>query len=753
MNFAKSFLGPAKGHATYNRDRAMLLLKVSTVYFVTALILFPTIAANATNLIAGHTSDAYQALWSLWWVKYSLLTLHSSFYTVTYSVMYPIGFDTVFDTLSPIGGVLSIPLQFISLALAYNVLFFLGFIVTGLGAFVLCEYVTGDPLASFLGGFFFTFSAFHIAYEMQLHTPFFFLGFSAFFMYFVLRALDQGRGYRYAALAGAAFVLVVYMDEYEEGIMALLGVAIVLAVYLLRRDNRRRLFGGQRLFKLAAVGFVSAFALGSFGFVPLISTALAPSGLSAVNQQNRIADNIAWSANFLAFFVPNYYFYDNAFHTVAPNLLYVSDGQVAYVGLAALALALYGVYRERRRSAVWLILAVVMAWLALGPDIKFGNILTGIPGPFLLYHYVPLLNIIREPERFDIVVSLAIAVLAAIGAARLFAVMRSHPGTGTRRTYFATAGLCLFFLLETFGPSFLNMPLSLTTNTAVPHFIRQMAYMPGNFSVLVLPQSSLGNFLYSGMAQYYETAMQKPLVGGAITRWDLQEALTIFSMPLITQATYLATYNNQSYYTPPYASPIDENYTKQSLKTLLDYKTGFIVVIDAAYNGGAFDSLYGYLNKTFGEPVYADYNVTVFSTARALSGNLYTGFISYYEPDHWGEVELPNGSAWWTPTNEYGVVVTYAPYANGTAQVIGINATMRFDAVGMDGAQTLAVQSYPTTTDAHTTQILSVGPEPEEYTLSIPMVTGPSGNIVGFFDNAAIGGQGTVLISNITFSG
>ncbi len=76
--------------------------------------------------------------------------------------------------------------------------------------------------------------------------------------------------------------------------------------------------------------------------------------------------------------------------------------------------------------------------------------------------------------------------------------------------------------------------------------------------------------------------------------------------------------------------------------------------------------------------------------------------------------------------NYYGVVITYAQYANGTAHVTGISATMRFDAVGICGTQTLAVQSYPATTCVHTTQILSVGQEPDGYALSTLLLQSPS---------------------------
>ena len=732
---------------------------VCLIYLITALFMFPNVATHITSVVPSNSSDTYEALWDLWWTKYSILTLHSNVYATTSDIFYPIGMNTVYEAMSPIAGFVSIPLQLISIALAYNVLFFFGFVLTGLAGFVLCEYITRNTLASFLGGFFFTFSAFHLSFEF-FHLQLFDIGWVAFFIYFFIRAADGAWEGKYAVLAGISFVLVVFMDEVEEGLFVILFSLLIIAFYLVWKETRSKIMS-KRFLKFIAIMLCSAFIAGSWGFIPLLMTILAPGGLAQVTSYSSLSDNIAFSSNLLSFFVPNYYFYGNTFQDTKPNLLYDTVGGSTYIGYTVILLACYGVYKNRKKSGLWIFLGVSAFWLALGPYIQIGQLtsITGaIPGVFLLLHSAPIFDIIREPQRFDLVASLAFSVLAALGAAEALARIGKVGGDSRRNRYALTAFLCLVFVLETFGLP-IPPPANAFASTYIPPFILQMNTIPGNFSFLVLPATLVKlNYRYNGLAQYYQTAAQKSLVGGAVTRETQQEGLTVFSMPLIAEATYLATYDNLSYYTPPYASPVNENYTLQSLKTLDDYHTAFIVLVDNAYTQKAFYAVYNLLNSTFGEPVYYDSNITVFSTTKALKDNVYRQFISYFEPGDWTQVIASfNGTdtALWTPTNRYGVIIDYAPYLRGniTQSTSYVNATMTFDAFAQIPQQ-LAVGYYPVVANAaHYNYSFYLGTQPRQYSINLRLAPGPTGNLV-FFD-AYLQNHNesdSVFIDNITFN-
>ncbi|MCL4364756.1 hypothetical protein M1590_00300 [Candidatus Marsarchaeota archaeon] len=140
---------------------------ICLIYLAIAILLFLPEIGNVFTTVPGNNADVYQNMWNLWWAKYALLNAHTNIYSNTTILFYPLGFNLVFQTLSPISGWISIPFQFISLEFAYNVLFFLGFVVGGFGAFLLIEYILKNRIAAFLGGVFFSFSSFHIAYSIN----------------------------------------------------------------------------------------------------------------------------------------------------------------------------------------------------------------------------------------------------------------------------------------------------------------------------------------------------------------------------------------------------------------------------------------------------------------------------------------------------------------------------------------------------------------------------------------------------------
>ncbi len=95
------------------------------IYLVIAFLRFPNITGNITTTIPGANGDAYQNLWGMWWVVYALFHLHTNIYYTTL-LFWPIGANLIYQTMSPLGSMITAPLQAISIPLAYNALFFIG---------------------------------------------------------------------------------------------------------------------------------------------------------------------------------------------------------------------------------------------------------------------------------------------------------------------------------------------------------------------------------------------------------------------------------------------------------------------------------------------------------------------------------------------------------------------------------------------------------------------------------------------------
>ena len=56
-------------------------LIVGAAYLIIALFVFSSLATNMSGRAPGVGSDTYENLWSMWWVGYATLHLHTSIWT------------------------------------------------------------------------------------------------------------------------------------------------------------------------------------------------------------------------------------------------------------------------------------------------------------------------------------------------------------------------------------------------------------------------------------------------------------------------------------------------------------------------------------------------------------------------------------------------------------------------------------------------------------------------------------------------
>jgi hypothetical protein len=157
----------------------------------------------------------------------------------------------------------------------------------------------------------------------------------------------------------------------------------------------------------------------------------------------------------------------------------------------------------------WAGLAIFFGTLALGPFIHVLGVNTHVPGPWALLRYVPIVGLARTPGRFSVVVMLAVAILFA---AALCWLVRRWPER--RQLVTLTAGVLLLFEL-------LPLPRPLYS-AEIPRIYRYIAEVPGDVRVLELPSGirdgtqSVGN--YTARTQFFQTAHEKPLIGGYLSR-------------------------------------------------------------------------------------------------------------------------------------------------------------------------------------------------------------------------------------------
>jgi hypothetical protein len=740
-------------------------------YLLIAFLRFPGITLNITGTIPGANGDAYQNLWGMWWVAYAVFHLHQSIY-YTNLLFWPVGASLIYETMSPLGSLITAPLQALSIPSAYNALFFLGFPLSGIGMFALADYVTKSKRASFVAGMAYAFGAFHIA-QAYAHIDWMVIGWMPLSVYFLMRLLKEERNYYNVAGLALSFVSGVFIGDMEQGVIALMLYLAIVIAYLVPKYTRRLVLRKAVAYQLALAALL-VFVLGSWMFVPVLELLVGPSAnatgqglVSVTNQLSTVQYNKLESLDVLSFFLPNFYngiVRGSAFLGYYLRVFSASPiEKTGYLAYTAIALAIIGMLQDRRRGALWAGIMLVFGLLALGPYIGIAGVSTGMPGPYLAYRAIPLVNIVMEPGRFDSAVIIAISVLAACGYVRAEELLGRHKYAKKETHYLVmVSALSLLLLAEAAGSPITNNHAisSATTTPEIPLFYHMLRNLSGNFSVLQLPalQSSNGlPNLYVGEAEYYMAAARKPLVGGYVTRENYTDTLYMLSLPLAVQSTSI-----QNYGASIYTSPVNEDYTSQTLLMLYNFRTAFVVINTAAYNRTSLAYLYNYLADTFGDPVYADNSTVAFATYNAVSASLFRSFVAYPVLLEWAYagVTYKNGSAPgpWVPRNG-GRLEVYAPYPNGVNATAAlhfndqytVNATLRFDALSEYGPTQLRIFEQAGTATPAPVAIINVTAVPTQYSLELRgLASGERGNCVMFVES---NNATPVLVSNIRVSG
>jgi hypothetical protein len=176
------------------------------------------------------------------------------------------------------------------------------------------------------------------------------------------------------------------------------------------------------------------------------------------------------------------------------------------LGYVPLLLVGYGLLRwhdSTRRDRFWFVALFVFWLLALGPFPRFNGVAyPQIPLPYRLVGWSLPVRSLRNPERFNILVGLCLALVVGVVVRDL---LRRLP---PRRAGFVAVILSGLVLLEYWAWPF---P---TTRPDVPDFYHQLAAESGNSAIVDLPITNDLSKLY----MYYQTVHERPTVTGHVSR-------------------------------------------------------------------------------------------------------------------------------------------------------------------------------------------------------------------------------------------
>ena len=486
-------------------------------YVALSLAMSYPLPLHMTTHIAGQHSDARVFQWNNWWVKHALL--HHTLPTHTDYIYYPSGVSLLSHNINWVSSAISVPLDLLfGSTVAYNLTFLLTIFLSGFAMYLMTNYLVHRRDASFVAGVFFAFFPYHLSgnWDGQMNLANVqWLPLSALF---VMRTLDSRR-VRDALAAGFFAALAALDCWFFAPFLALWGALYALCA---RQAWSKRTVG------LLSLAVVVAGALTAPLLVPMFAERDA--FRSALGYYAE-----AKSADLLAFVIPS------SSHPllggyVTPFYARFAHWRPAFLGYLPLLLALIAAFGAPRRAAFWLLSTLVFASLALGTTLHINGVAyPAVPTPYrLLVALLPPLKIIRQPNRFNVMVAFSLSVPVALGSERLahllsqvFHPPRSTPSDAHRCPNARRAAIGMLLALGV-AFEFLAIPCPLSSNQLSP-FYRALAGEPDDTVLLELP---LDDF-YSRRSLYPQTVHHKRLVNGYLARVPPTATAFIYNDPLL----------------------------------------------------------------------------------------------------------------------------------------------------------------------------------------------------------------------------
>ena len=404
----------------------------------------------------------------------------------------------------------------------YNLLFYLSFILSGFGAYLLADHFVKNKKAALLAGIIFAFSPFHMHNALSTNVGTMHQEWLPFFALYLFRFFEKFE-FKYF-LATAAFLFLIGLTEHQ--LLAFTAIFILFfLVYKLIAEPKKFLDKKLWVYFLAAAIFFSIVFF--FIFRNLIVIA---------NSNNNFLDAglgsaVRYSNDSLSIFATP------SFHSLWPNAFAnlrqqfrrsASSDFSAYAGYSTLLLSLLGIvfckYMKKKGQAVkgiffWLAIALGFYVLSWGPYLHYRGVLDPpVKMPYyLIYQYLPFYKNIRTVGRLFGYSILAFSVLAAWGMAFLeFQIsnfkFQIKGGNETENkkynrlsiVFYSIVGLIV--ILE-----FLAVPLE-TNSLLHSSFYEKLGQDKGNYSVLEIPGSTSYNFASRDLV--WESIHRKAVING-----------------------------------------------------------------------------------------------------------------------------------------------------------------------------------------------------------------------------------------------
>jgi len=555
------------------RDRWMDFL-VPVVYALLALAYAWPLVRRFGVALAGDGFDMYVFQWGNWWITRALGRGQSPYHIRM--LFYPQGASLYFLSFSWLNTFVWWPLRaVVGDVAAYNFTVWWSWPLAGFGAYLLAREVVGDRRAAFVAGLAYAFYPYHFA--QRNHLNLLSVQWIPFALLFLMRAAHRGRALD-GFLAGLFLACSGLSGWHLLTLGGMLGGLWLLYAWLVARSGDRPQWGtwtgtsGRALLVMAVtVGVLTGPFLVPLAWEQFVN----PAG-----QDPYLGKEGETQTDLIAYVLPNLYhpLWGRLAAPVHQRFLRNKDHAVA-LGYLPLALVGYGLLRWRastRRARFWFGGLLVFWLLALGPFPRINGVpYPQIPLPYRLVGWTLPVRSLRNPERFNILVGLCLAMVMGVAVRDL---LRRFP---PRRAGLVVLALGALVLLEYWAWPF---P---TIQPEIPDFYHQLAVEPGDFAIADVPITNDLSKLY----MYYQTVHGRPTVTGHVSR-PPEETYDFIEANGLLRAMW------QGQQPGPDDDPV------AGLAALADIGVRYIVIHPDHLDEGRLEAVLAYLDRS---PAYARY--------------------------------------------------------------------------------------------------------------------------------------------------
>jgi len=496
---------------------------------------------NLTGEVAGEWWDPLLNMWTLSWDTTTLL--HAPAHLWQGQLLYPNPLTLSYSENLLGEAIFYAPFFLITHnpVLAYNMTFYLTFLLCGVNMYIVARYYTGKPLAAFIAALIYAFAPYRLSQIDHIHVL------AGEWIPLAFLCLDlslQHNRWRHWSLFALFYLLQLLSSIYYGIFLTYALLAYVLIRYLrpLLRQLRQRQYGRVT----AVVKPLVVFAV----MLAILGALMAPYLSSLHNGLGRSIDQVwRYSAFVRDFgFAPpfNWLYGINSYNGV---ILAFDSEHYLFLGLATIALTILGIVLAFRRqnsimrAYTWAGLIVLL--FAFGPFLQFstssgapyfaaqpypGPFPPGWPMPWLLAYYVlPGFTGLRVPARLIGILLLMLAVLAAYGIAWLQEIYWGSRNGQPRELAVARVNLSWrriaissLLILIPFAILLEAMPASLPvtqvpTGNQIPAVYQWLATHGNEAPIVELPIASGDrNFIvkYEAWYDYYAIYHPHPIMNG-----------------------------------------------------------------------------------------------------------------------------------------------------------------------------------------------------------------------------------------------